>query len=752
MNHRNGTGWLARSSARHPWITLLVWVAVLGGSFFAATNYLDLAEDSDVTAATESGTGDELLAARFESEGVSLPDGVPVNEAGDFENHEFVIVEAETATDAATFEATVTQVVQRLRAQERIAVVQSYLDNAPELLAGDGQTALISLLGDGLVTVAVIEAVEAETDGFRITTIGTEEFNTLAEETLLRGELLGVSLALLVLLLVVGAAIAAGLPIILALVAILVAVGATAVVGQFFDLSTFVVNIITMIGLAVGIDYSLFIVQRYREELDNGLEKVDALTVAGATASRAVLFSGLAVVIALSGMFLIPDTTFNSFGAGAILVVIAAVVAALTLLPAMLSLIGRAVNWLTLPIIGRRRSPQTEGGMWYHITRLVTRRPLFTAGTTAIILIAIASWYVTINLGSNGISSLPTDSPGRHAFEVLNAEFANSPNKAAIVIDTPDIGDPLVVGAIGALEGLLAEDAAFGTPVFQASLSGDLGLIEVPMKGDFSSAESRDALSRLRTDYIPSSFGGVADVYVTGDAAFDVDYVEVIGRYTPLVFGYVLGFSFLLLLVTFRSIVVPLKAVAMNLLSVGAAYGLLVLVFQEGVGASLFGFRQTEVIEPWLPLFLFTILFGLSMDYHVFLLSRIKEHYDETGDNHRAVAFGLRSTGALITGAALIMVAVFGGFAMGDLLMFQQMGFGLAVAVILDATVIRSILVPASMELLGDRNWYFPSWLEWLPEIHIEGVPAPRAVTAVTVGMVTATAGGTEPVAVSAEQ
>jgi len=749
MNRLNSTEWLARGSARHPWITLLLWVAILGGSLYATTNYLDLNDDGDVTASTESNTGDELLDARFRTEGTPLPDGVPVNQNGDFGNQEFVILEAEGQTEPAVLATAVSGLVDELRANGRIAIVQSYLDGIPDFLADDGQTALISVIGDGLETVAVIEHVESTTDGFRITTVGNdsldEEFNTLAEETLLRGELLGVSLALVVLLLVFGAAVAAGLPIILAIVAIIVAVGATAIVGQFFDLSTFVVNIITMIGLAVGIDYSLFIVQRYREELDNGLEKIEAITVAGGTASRAVLFSGLAVVIALSGMFIIPDTTFNSFGAGAILVVIAAVAAALTLLPAILSLIGRGVNWLTLPVIGRRRSPEVEGGMWYRITAAVTRRPALTAGVTALVLIGIASWYLTINLGSNGISSLPEDSPGRHAFEVLNAEFTNSPNEADIVIDG-DTDDPAVITAIEALDELLAGDDSFGTPVFTPSSTGDLGLIEVPMKGDFSSSESRDALDRLRSDYIPASFGGVADVYVTGDAASDVDYVKVIGRYTPIVFAYVLGFSFLLLLITFRSIVVPLKAVAMNLLSVGAAYGLIILVFQQGVGASIFGFRQTEVIEPWLPLFLFTILFGLSMDYHVFLLSRIKERYDETGDNHHAVAFGLRSTGALITGAALIMVAVFGGFAMGDLLMFQQMGFGLAIAVILDATVIRSILVPASMELLGDRNWYFPAWLEWVPEIHIEGRPRPALAPA------TVLAGGPEPATAAAEE
>jgi putative drug exporter of the RND superfamily len=741
MNGLNITERLAGSSARHPWVTLLVWVAILGGSFFATANYLSLTDDGETSATTESGTGYALLEERGGAGEVTFPEGVPVNEDGYFDNQEFVVVET---TDAAAMESTVATLVDQLRANDRIAVVFSTLDGVPGLITADGRTALVPVVGDGIETVEIMATVEAASDGVRITTIGNdsvnEEFGKLAEETLIRGELLGIGLALIVLVLVFGAAVAAGLPVLLAIVSILVAVGATAIVGQFFELSVFVVNIITMIGLAVGIDYSLFIVQRYREERDMGFEKIEAITIAGATASRAVLFSGLAVVIALSGMFLIPDTTFRSFGAGAILVVVAAMGAALTLLPATLSLMGGAVNWLTLPVIGRRRSPEAAEGVWYAITKAVTRRPLLTAGVTSIILIGIASFYLTINLGSNGIGSLPADSPGLHAFEVLNAEFNDSLNDAEIVIDAADVSDASVVGAVAALEELLAADVAFGTPSYQVNASGDLALLTVPMLGDSSGA--RDAVKRLRNDYVPATFGGVADVYVTGEAASDMDFVSVIGDYTPVVFGYVLGLSFLLLLVTFRSVVVPLKAVVMNLLSVGAAYGLLVLVFQRGIGAELMGFQQTEVIEPWLPLFLFTILFGLSMDYHVFLLSRIKERYDETGDNHDAVAFGLRSTGSLITGAALIMVAVFGGFAMGDLLMFQQMGFGLAVAIILDATVIRSVLVPASMELLGDRNWYFPSWLEWLPEIHIEGhapaAPGLKGVATAQGGVATA--------------
>jgi RND superfamily putative drug exporter len=254
--------------------------------------------------------------------------------------------------------------------------------------------------------------------------------------------------------------------------------------------------------------------------------------------------------------------------------------------------------------------------------------------------------------------------------------------------------------------------------------AGNLAVIHVPLNGDATAEEALDALDRLRHQYIPSAFGGSnASVSVGGYTAGSQDFFDMVDKWTPIVIGTVLALSFLILLVAFRSLIVPIKAIIMNLLSVGAAYGLLVLVFQHGVGSGLFGFIETPKIDAWIPLFMFSVLFGLSMDYHVFLLSRIREQYDRTKDNTASVAFGLRTTASLITGAALIMVAVFSAFAASELVAFQQMGFGLAVAIILDATVVRTVLVPATMELLGDRNWYFPKWLEWLPEIHIEGHP-----------------------------
>jgi RND superfamily putative drug exporter len=361
----------------------------------------------------------------------------------------------------------------------------------------------------------------------------------------------------------------------------------------------------------------------------------------------------------------------------------------------------------------------------------VTARPVLSVVVSGGLLVAAALPVFNINLGNVGISTLPEDSNPRHAFDVLNREFSTGVLTADVVIDAADVNTPAVQAGIERLTQSVHGDGFFGASTLETNAHGDLALLTVAMPGDFSSEPSKAALGRLRGEYIPAAFpAGTARVYVGGPTAETVDSVQTQRDYLPFVFTFVLGLSFLLLLVVFRSIVVPLKAVAMNLLSVGAAYGMLVLVFQKGYGAGLLGFQESPVIESWLPLFLFAILFGLSMDYHVFLLSRIKERYDETRDNRGAVAYGLRQTASIITGAALIMVAVFAGMASGDLGIFQQVGFGLAVAILIDATIIRMVLVPASMELLGDWNWYFPRWLAWVPDVRLEGAPQPVAALA----------------------
>ena len=435
-----------------------------------------------------------------------------------------------------------------------------------------------------------------------------------------------------------------------------------------------------------------------------------------------MLFSGVAVAIALAGMLIMPDILFKSFGVGAIVVVVTAVVGALTFLPALLGVLGDRVNWLTIPVLGRRRNPETGGGMWGAITSVVTAHPAVSVVITAIILIGLTAPVLTLKLGSGGISMLPDDTDERHVFDVVIERFSDGIITADVVVLAPDVNTPAIQGALDTLTAKLDTDDFFGSSKTMISPNGDLADLRVSIAGDISSDASLTGIKRLRNEYIPPAFASIdAEVLVGGGTAEVIDSVAIVWRYVPMIMAAVLAASFLLLLIAFRSIVVPLKAVVMNLLSVGAAYGLVVLVFQKGVGSSLFGFQEVPVVESWIPLFLFAILFGPSMDYHVFLLSRIKERYEETGENSGSVVYGLHSTASIITGAALIMVAVFGGFALGPLSMFQQMGFGLAVAVILDATIIRMVLVPASMEFLGDKNWYFPTWLEWLPKLSIEG-------------------------------
>ena len=430
---------------------------------------------------------------------------------------------------------------------------------------------------------------------------------------------------------------------------------------------------------------------------------------------------GLTVVLALVGLLILPNTLFRALGLGAILVVLVAVLASMTLLPAVLSLLGDRIESLR---VRRRRTMDEQGRMWDRITKTVMGRPVLSVVFAGGILLLAASSLFSINKGLSGVSTLPDEMESKQAFEILATEFAGGfTSPIEVVVTGSDIPDTLAN-----LESDLAADGGFGPAIIDPLSTDDVAVLSVQTLGDVNSIESQEALRHLRADIVPGAVVGGTEVFVGGETAITVDFLDQVDDYTPIVFTVVLGLSFILLLLAFRSLVIPAKAIAMNLLSVGAAYGLVVATFQADVGpawikefAGFLGFEQVETIEAWLPLFLFSILFGLSMDYHVFLLSRIKERFDQTGDNTESVAYGLRTTGALITGAAIIMVAVFAGFAAGRLVMFQQLGFGLAIAVLLDATIVRSVLVPASMKLLGDRNWYFPSWLEWIPNISIEG-------------------------------
>jgi putative drug exporter of the RND superfamily len=728
---RLSTQSLARASSRHPGRTIALWVLgiVVSGALIGT-----LMKDATTTEADFTNTPESKEAAHLIEDRLRGPQ----------RDREIFIVSSDTQTvDSPAFRTHVEELRSRIQGlgPDIVQGVQTFYDNGDaSLVSADRRITILPTLLTADIQSAVDDAPELrevvdemEAPGFTTQLFGNaalnEDLNKVAEEDLRSGESIGVLAALLILVVVFGALVAALLPIGVAVAAITVAIAVVAVVGQITQFSFFVTNMITMMGLAVGIDYSLFVVSRYREERHRGLEKLDAVEAAGATASRAVLFSGLTVVLALMGMILIPNTIFRSLASGAIFVVVVAVFASLTLLPAFLGLLGDRINRVAVRRNAAEVEPGRAGGFWDRVTRGVMHRPVLSLVAGVLILLAAAFSWTDMRTGFSGVSTLPGSFESKQAFEVLAANFSGGLSTPVEIVVDGRIDDPAVQASIQRLRDELGRDQLFGPSQLEVNDARDLALVSAPINGDPSSAEATKSIGRIRSEYVEAAFpeGTPAEVLVGGQTAFNKDFFDLAQSYMPIVFLFVLGLSFVLLTIAFRSIVVPIKAILLNLLSVGAAYGLIVLVCQKGVGAGILGFQQVEVIEAWLPLFLFSVLFGLSMDYHVFLLSRIREHYDLTRDNTESVAYGLRTTAGIITGAALIMVAVFGGFAAGKLVMFQQMGFGLGVAVLIDATLIRTVLVPASMRLLGDRNWYLPRWLQWLPDISVEG-PHARSV------------------------
>jgi putative drug exporter of the RND superfamily len=718
---------LARASSRRPWLTIAAWiVGVILAMGIVATLLGDvLTSDAEVTSQTDSKRADQLLFERFR----------PTQADFDRDISEVVVVRA---TRGAVEDARVNRLAEDLRAAGASLVVTPADDKSLLSKDGDAQALLVALGPDAEDDVpGIVDAVQrldadpnyeaAITGDF----VSDADLETLSQDDLRNGELFfGAPAALVILLLVFGAVVAGLIPLILAILSIVLALALTALVGQVFELSVFVQNMIFGMGLALGIDYSLFILSRFREERAEGREKLDAIATAGATASRAVLFSGIAFVLAMFGLELVPNTIMRSLATGAILVGIVSVLAALTLLPAVISLLGDRINSGRIPYFGRSAGTGAESRFWGSIVHAVMRRPVLSLVVAVALMLAAAIPILSYETGEAGISTLPDRFESKQGFVLLNEEFpAQTVDPVRIVIDG-DAESPQVQSGIQRLEAELAARPIFAKPTEETSPGGDLTVITVPVVGDPLSEEAVEAVRELRSDVIPAAFSGTdAQVYVGGTTAEEIDYFDVMDRWLPIVFVFVLGLSFLLLTVAFRSVVVPATAILMNLLSVGAAYGLLVLVFVKGVGNGIFGFQQVDAIEAWVPLFLFAVLFGLSMDYQVFLLSRIREKFGQTGDNDLAISFGVGSTARLITGAALIIIAVFAGFARGELVMFQQMGFGIAVALLIDATIIRSVVVPASMKLLGRWNWYLPSWLEWLPDVHVEGAEPRRRET-----------------------
>ncbi len=713
---------IARTCAEHPRLTLATWAILLVLSLV-------------------------MISARL--------DGVLTTEYA-FPNHPEAVIAAEQMTDLGSTDAVTEQVVftvadgslrrpQKLAAMDAVAakilalgpsvvtrvVPPSAKPGTMVALSGNAATMQVFMAGDintAYTTIRDVLAVTSAADGkngidVKVTGLASlnHAVNAASEHDLRIGETFGVGLGLIVLLLVFGAVVAAIVPLLLAIAAIIVALALTALVGQFGDVSLFVTNMITMMGLAVGIDYALFIISRFREERSAGFSKLDAIEHAGATSSRAVLFSGLTVVVALAGLLIVPMSIFYSLGLGAILVAICAVAAALTLLPALLSLLGDSINRGRVPRPGRRDAAPVPGTtLWGRFIRHVMRHPGLSFVVTALVLLATSIPYWGIDTGASGIRQLPPATDARVAFQTLQREFSVgdfSPIRVPVRgIDAAASSD---VHALRAIASTLPQLGPLEIIPSTTKIPGVI--VQIPMFVDSASPQAERIVRLMRRE---------SALPIGGATAFNVEYFDVADHYLPVVVSIVLTFSFLVLLLAFRSVVAAALAMMLNLLSVGAAFGLLTLVCQNGVGAKLLGYQQVDTIEAWLPLFLFAVLFGLSMDYHVFLLSRIRERYLATGDTEGAIAHGISSSARLITGAALIMVAVFAGFSAGSLVMFQQMGFGLGIAILLDATLVRGILVPAAMRLLGKWNWYLPRWLTWIPEVSIEGPPGTSSPTA----------------------
>ena len=712
---------LARSSAEHPKRVIWIWVATLIAAFVVIAMLL-----ADVLSPAQSfvTTPESQRAANQIEQITGSPDAIV----------EQVVVTASSGTFAdAALRTRLDDLTGKLT-QLGPTVVASVTSPTtdPQFVSKDGRTAVIPVVMAGSINEArdnitqVIDTAKTldGTAGLDVKVTGLtsieEATNKVAENDLKVGESIGILIGLVILALVFGALVSALLPLILAIAAIIVALALTALVGQFGELSFFVQNMITMMGLAVGIDYALFIVSRYREERALGVAKLEAIERAGDTSSRAVFFSGITVVVALISLLIVPMSVFVSLGLGAILAVLAAVAAALTLLPALLSVLGDRIEKGRL--VPRRKDADSRTGLWARIVTWVMKRPVASFIIAAGLLVAASVPYWGINTGASGVETLPPNIEARQAFETLDKQFGVGAVAPARIPITGDPTSAANTGEISRIASAVAGDPVLGTPTLEPGAGPKGGVLAVPVNADSTSRAAEDAVNRLRA---------ATDLPVGGATSLNIDYFDIANRYLPIVVAVVLALSFLVLLLAFRSIVVPVVAIVLNLLSVGAAFGLVTLVSQEGVGAGLFGFQQVDTIEAWIPIFLFAVLFGLSMDYHVFLLSRIRERFVATQDNVASITHGIASSGRLITGAALIMVAVFGGFAAGDLVMFQQMGFGLAVAVLIDATLVRGVLLPAIMRLLGNSNWYLPKSLNWLPDVAIEG-PAPGPVTAST--------------------
>jgi uncharacterized membrane protein YdfJ with MMPL/SSD domain len=638
------------------------------------------------------------------------------------------------------FRAAITDVTGRLSKVPYVENVTSPLTGDSEV-SSDGRAALVGfeIRGDSTETktrvdpaLAAVAAVQAKHPGMDVEQFGGASANkavndTIGDDLKKAGEL-SLPITLIILTITFGTLVAAGLPLLVGVTAVIAALGLVAIPSELLPVDGNLSAVILLIGLAVGVDYALFYLRREREERAAGRSERDALEVAAATSGRAVLISGVTVIVAMAGMFISGDKAFISFAEGAITVVAIAMFASLTVLPAMLSWLGDRVEKGRIPLIGRRRRPAGQSRFWTAVTGRVMQRPGLSIVLAGGLLVALAIPALQMKSVTSDIDQLPQDLPVIQTYNKVKQVFPTEGVTATVVVAADDVRSGATGAGIADLQTRVNGSKAFlpGTEVTYSD-DGSVAKIDVPSRGTGTDAASTNALNELRDVIIPATVGAVAgvSVNVSGDAATSADSAGQLNSRLPLIFAFVFGLAFLLMLVTFRSIVIPIKAILLNLLSVGAAYGVLVLVFQNGHGESLLGFASNGGVANWLPLFLFVVLFGLSMDYHVFILSRVRELHDRGLPTDEAVKQGISTTAGTVTSAAIVMVGVFAVFVTLSFLDFKEMGLGLAAAVLIDATIIRGVLLPASMKLLGDWNWYLPRWLQWLPRIGAERDTAP---------------------------
>ncbi len=656
---------------------------------------------------------------------------------------EVVFIQSDKLTiQDAQFRAAVQDVTSSLPKIPYVQNVQSPL-HGESAVSADGHAALVNfdVAGDSVEAkeridpiLAAVAAAQKRHPALAVEQFGSasgaKAVNATITDDLKSAGLLSLPVTLILLLITFGTLVAAGVPLWIGLSSVMAALGLVALPSGIIPVDDNLPAVILLIGLAVGVDYSLFYLKREREERAAGRGETAALEAAAATSGRAVLISGATVMVAMAGMLISGDKTFISFAEGTILVVAVAVFASLTVLPAMLSWLGDRVEKGRVPILGNRRRGVGESRFWSSLTGAVMRRPGISIVLAGGLLVALAIPALGMKSVTSDLDELPGDLPVIQTYNKVKKIFPAEGVTATVVMEVPNVRAGAPTTAIAELTNRVDKFPGLFKPGTELIESKDetVAQINIPTIGSGTDQASVDALNKLRDDIVPATVGAVdgATVNVTGDAAASEDFASNLESRLPLIFAFVFGLAFLLMLVTFRSIVIPIKAILLNLLSVGAAYGVLVLVFQNGNGESVLGFTSNGGVTNWLPLFLFVVLFGLSMDYHVFILSRVRELYDRGMSTDEAVKRGIATTAGTVTSAAAVMVGVFLVFVTLSFLDFKELGLGLAVAILIDATIIRGVLLPAAMKLLGDWNWYLPSWLEWLPRIGgKDDTPAP---------------------------